>query len=158
MTSSTTNVAPKISELQENLTPETVYAVKTFMSYLAKENLSGIVKVLLYGSRARGNFDADSDIDMAVVFEGPVQNSDERFALQMPLSKIRGIAMRETAMTVSAIALWEEELREPEKQKNPAFYHNVNQDGIDAETIMSLRCQLRQGVFRFRKKGIPFSL
>ena len=63
MTGLTTTAAPDISELEKKLAPETVHAVKTFMSYLAEENLPGIVKVLLYGSRARGSYQPESDID-----------------------------------------------------------------------------------------------
>lgn len=136
MTDLMATAAPDISELEKKLTPDTIHAVKTFMSYLAKENLPGIVKVLLYGSRARGSYAAESDIDMAVVFKGPAQDDDARYALDKPLSRIRTVAMRETAMTVSAVALWEEELLKPDKQKNPRFYRNVNRDGINAEMIV----------------------
>lgn len=138
MTNLRTDKILHIAELQEKLSPDTVHAVKTFMSYLAKKELSGIVKVLLYGSRARGDHHSDSDIDMAVVFAGPAQDDAQRYELQKPLSSARSVAMREsdTDITISAIALWEEELLKPEKQKNPRFFHNVAHDGIDTEMII----------------------
>lgn len=128
----------RIVELEQKLSPDTVHAVRTFMTYLSKENVSGIVKVLLYGSRARGEDQPDSDIDMAVVFAGPAQDDAHRYLLQRPLSYARSVAMRETdsPITISAVALWEEELLQPEKQKNPRFYRNVMHDGIDAEMII----------------------
>lgn len=125
-----------LAELQVKLSSETVHAVRTFMSHLTKAKLPGITKVILFGSRARGNYDVESDVDMAVIFSGPVQNNTRRHKLQMQLSDIRSEAMIETSMAVSAIALWDTELQEPEKQKNPRFFHNVNHEGIDAQAIV----------------------
>ncbi len=136
MTSSNSKTPSNTSGPQKELAPETVHAVNTFMAYLAKENLPGITRVLLYGSRARGDFDPESDINLAVIFEGPVLRDDRRFVLQGHLSEIRGDAMSDTAMAVSAFAIWEEELREPDKQGNPALFHNINRDGIDTKDII----------------------
>ncbi len=140
MTSSNTKTPPTTSEPQKELAPETVHAVKTFMAYLAKENLPGITRVLLYGSRARGDFDPESDINLAVVFEAPLQEDDRlalhRLDLQGHLSRIRTVAMRDADIEISAFAIWEKELREPDKHGNPAFFHNINRDGIDTKDIV----------------------
>ncbi len=141
MTSSNSKTTSTTSEPQKELAPETVHAVNTFMAYLAKENLPGITRVLLYGSRARGDFDPESDINLAVIFETPVQEDDRNLALrrldlQRHLSGIRGDAMSDTEMEVFAFAIWEEELREPDKHTNPALFHNINRDGIDTKDIV----------------------
>ncbi len=136
MTSSNSKTTSTTSEPQKELAPETVHAVNTFMAYLAKENLPGITRVLLYGSRARGDFDPDSDINLAVIFEGPVLRDDRRFVLQGHLSRIRTVAMRDADIEISAFAIWEEELREPDKQGTPALFHNINRDGIDTKDIV----------------------
>ncbi len=136
MTSSNTKTTSTTSEPQKELAPETVHAVKTFMAYLAKENLPGITRVLLYGSRARGDFDPESNVNLAVVFEAPGQEDDPRFALQQLLSRIRTVAMRDADIEISAFAIWEKELREPDKHRNPAFFHNINRDGIDTKDIV----------------------
>ncbi len=136
MTSSNSKTTSNTSEPQNKLAPETVHAVNTFMAYLAKENLPGITRVLLYGSRARGDFDPESDINLAVVFEGPVLRDDRRFDLQKHLSEMSSDVMFDTEMVVSAFAIWEEELRESDKQGNPALFHNINRDGIDAKDIV----------------------
>ncbi len=136
MTSSNSITTSTTSEPQKELAPETIRAVNTFMAYLAKENLPGITRVLLYGSRARGDFSPESDINLAVVFEGPVQDDDRRFALQQPLSEISSDIMFDSEMEVFAFAIWEEELREPDKQGNSALFHNINRDGIDTKDIV----------------------
>ena len=104
------------------------------MRHLSPVGLPGISRILLYGSRARGDYQADSDVDIAVVFAGAAHVPYDRFKMQMQLSGIRTLAIIDTGIEVSAICLWEDEFRYPEKQNNPAFYHNVVADGILLET------------------------
>ena len=101
------------------------------MTHLAEAKLPDISRVLLYGSRSRGEYQAGSDVDIAVVLVGNNPGADARHDLQMLLSEIRSRAMIQTNMPVSAIVVWDAELREPEKQRNPDFYRNVRVDGID---------------------------
>ena len=44
---------------------DTKRAVGSFMTHLADAKLPAISRVLLYGSRARGDYQADSDVDIA---------------------------------------------------------------------------------------------
>lgn len=101
------------------------------MTHLAEAKFPDISRVLLYGSRSRGEYQADSDVDIAVVLVGNNPGIDTRHDLQMLLSEVRSRAMIQTNMPVSAIVIWDAELREPEKQRNPDFYRNVRVDGID---------------------------
>lgn len=110
---------------------DTKRAVGSFMTHLADAKLPAISRVLLYGSRARGDYQADSDVDIAVVLAGGNPGGDVRYDLQMLLSEVRSRAMLHTNMPVSAIVIWDAELREPDKQRNPTFYRNVRVDGID---------------------------
>ena len=109
---------------------DTKRAVNSFMTHLADAKLPAISRVLLYGSRARGDYQADSDVDIAVVLAGGNPGGDTRYDLQMMLCEVRSRAMLHTNMPVSAIVIWDAELREPDKQRNPAFYHNVRGEGI----------------------------
>lgn len=113
------------------LDPDTSRAVNSFMTHLAEAKLPDVSRVLLYGSRSRGEYQADSDVDIAVVLVGNNPGTDARHDLQMLLSEVRSRAMIQTNMPVSAIVIWDAELREPEKQRNPDFYRNVRVDGID---------------------------
>ena len=51
-----------------------------YVDYL-KQNNFDIVKALLFGSYARGNFNNDSDIDLAIVFK----EIDDKFKIQVKL-------------------------------------------------------------------------
>ena len=113
-----------------DLDQDTRTAVNAFVEHLAPVGLPGISRLLLYGSRARGDYQADSDVDIAVVFVGAAPVPYERFKLLMQLSDIRTLARIDTDIEVSSICLWEDEFRYPEQQNNPAFYHNVVADGI----------------------------
>ena len=61
--------------------------IRAFLSRLEDESLPPVSRCILYGSYARGHFDEDSDVDLAVVFPGeppPIPGhrfvSDGRFA------------------------------------------------------------------------------
>ncbi len=116
---------------QDDLDGDTRSAVSSFMAHLAEVELPDISRVLLYGSRARGDFHAESDIDIAVVLRGANPGGDARYDLQMLLSEVRSRAMLYTKLPVSAIVIWDAELLEPDKQRNPAFYRKLQGDGID---------------------------
>ena len=62
---------------------ETRTAVNSFVEHLAPVGLPGISRLLVYGSRARGDYQADSDVDIAVVFAGAAPVPYERFKLLM---------------------------------------------------------------------------
>ena len=117
-----------------DLDQDTKTAVNSFVRHLSQVGLPGISRILLYGSRARGDYQADSDVDIAVVLAGAAPVKRARFNLLMQLSDIRTLAIIDTGIAVSAICLWEDEIRYPKKQNNPAFYHNVVADGILLET------------------------
>ena len=130
MTTLMTNNALPVNT-SNRLDSDTRRAVSSFMTHLAEAKLPNISRVLLYGSRSRGEYQADSDVDIAVVLVGNNPGTDTRHDLQMLLSEVRSRTMIQTNMPVSAIVLWDAELREPEKQRNPDFYRNVRVDGIE---------------------------
>ena len=121
---------PVTVDTPSSLDNDTKRAVNSFMTHLADAKLPAVSRVLLYGSRARGDYHADSDVDIAVVLTGGNPGGDARYDLQMLLSEVRSRAMLHTNMSVSAIVVWDAELREPDKQRNPAFYRNVRGEGI----------------------------
>ena len=57
---------------------------KKYVDFLRKKN-PGIKKVYLFGSYAKGIFNVDSDIDLAIVFE----NLTDTFDTQVELMKLR---------------------------------------------------------------------
>ena len=107
------------------------------MARLADVALPGISRILLYGSRARGDNQADSDIDIAVVLAGSDPGDGTQFNLLMRLADISSRLMIEMdrPVDVAAIIVWENEFLEPDKQYNPYFYRNVLADGIEIQAI-----------------------
>ena len=103
------------------LDPATQAAVRVFLTFIAESDLPPVVRVLLYGSHARGDNRADSDIDLAVVLRGDAPPRSERRVLRRKLSFLSSDAM----------LLWESMLDEPDKTASSAFYHNVLTDGVE---------------------------
>ena len=79
-----------------DLDQDTRTAVNSFVEHLSPVGLPGISRLLLYGSRARGDYREDSDVDIAVVFAGAAPVSYDRFKLLMQLSDIRTLAIIDT--------------------------------------------------------------
>ena len=116
-----------------DISSETKQAVELFMAGLQELDLPPVSKVLLYGSRARGGHQHDSDVDMAVVLEGSNPGDDTKHRLTMLLAEVSSKTMQDTAhlVDVSANIIWEDQLHKPEKQRNPDYYQNLMTDGIE---------------------------
>ena len=85
-----------------------------------------IVKIVLYGSYARGTFDAESDIDIAAIVKG------EREELQRKLREVWVLSSDleleyETILSPTVIPY-----EEFEKYRNALpYYRNIEEEGID---------------------------
>ena len=90
-----------------DLKPDIRDAVGVFLTLLEQSDLPPVAKVLLYGSHARGEQHADSDIDIAVVLRGDAPPRSERRVLRRKLSYLRSDAMLESLQPLSAMLLWE---------------------------------------------------
>ena len=114
-----------------DLKPDIRDAVGVFLTHLERSDLPPVARVLLYGSHARGEAHAESDIDLAVVLAGDAPPRSERSELRWKLSYLRADAIQETLQPLSAVLLWESMLDEPDKTPSRGFYHNVLTDGVD---------------------------
>ena len=119
-----------------DLDEETRHAVETFTAELRAADLPGLSRILLYGSRARGDHDRWSDIDIAVVLAGSDPRGEARRALNERLWDISWKIRTASGdrFDVACHAVWEDDLSQPEKRKNPVFYRNVLADGIEINT------------------------
>lgn len=97
-------------------------------AFLAK--IGGMYEVsaaFLFGSRARGDFRADSDADVAILIQGPHPGRMDA-ALQM--ADVAFDVMMETGVLIEAIPLWDDEWAHPERFANPALIENIRREGV----------------------------
>lgn len=105
----------------------TAKAVTAFLNQITSKY--PVSRAILFGSRARGTFRADSDADIAVLLRGaPGQRVD--IALGMADIAFDVLLETETGVLVEALPLWEEEWDHPECFTNPALIENIQREGV----------------------------
>lgn len=120
---------PRLSELDAR----TQEAVQLFISSLDTGSLPTMSRAILYGSRARGDHRDDSDVDIMLVFAG----SEPDYDTQVQVCNAMADAQHQTndalqaGVEVTSFVYWQDEFDNPDKQRNPDFYHNVLADGVD---------------------------
>jgi predicted nucleotidyltransferase len=105
--------------------PDVERAIILFLDALRKDY--AVDSVRLYGSRARGDFQPDSDVDLAVVLRGP---RGDIWKTAQALANITFDVLGETGVAVSALPLWHDDLEHPERAMNPALIRSIQRDGI----------------------------
>ena len=99
--------------------------IDIFLARLHAALLPPLSRVLLYGSQARGEANADSDVDLAIVLEGADPGDDTIFTLFDRLTDMQVKVDMETSRPVSPMIVWEQSLDQPENTYNPDFYRPV---------------------------------
>lgn len=107
------------------LDPATEQAARAFLHEL--KGKYPVVEGILYGSRARGDNQPDSDADIAVILRG---ERGDRAAASLDMAGIAFYVMLKTGVMVQALPLWEDELRQPETFSNPVLTKIILRDGI----------------------------
>lgn len=90
-----------------------------------------IAGAILFGSRARGHFRPNSDLDMAVLLREP---STDRVSAALGMADIAFEVLLETGILVEALPLWLNEWEHPEQFHNPALIQNIQHEGIRLDT------------------------
>ena len=103
---------------------DTEAAVRRFLALIAPRY--DIEAAILYGSRARGTHNEDSDADLAVLLRG---DPDFRAAL-MDMAGVAFDVLLETDILISALSISLDEWENPDDYSNPALLHNIRREGI----------------------------
>ena len=86
-----------------------------------------VAQAILFGSRARGNHRADSDLDLAVVLKG--QRGDF-LDTKLDMAGVAFDVLMDTGILVQPFPLWHDDLAHPERFINPALIRSIAADGI----------------------------
>ena len=126
----------KVCEDAANVTAQridgaTVEAVNAFVRALAPAALPPIAHILLFGSRARGDFGEESDVDVAVVLAR--RGGTTRMQIDREVRKQTYQARADFDFAVSPIVLWQDSLADPDSTDNPVFYRSIAREGIEWE-------------------------
>ena len=101
---------------------EVLALIREFHERLAALYGDRLRGVYLYGSYARGEADEDSDIDVAIVLDGPMDRSEERWRTNDIASEL---SLREDCL-LNTVFLSEDEFR----QRPFAIHRSISREGV----------------------------
>lgn len=105
------------------LTAEVETALATLKGGLREIYGPRLKKLILYGSQARGGAGTDSDIDVAVILDGPIRVGQEI----VRTSHLRQRINLDSEQLVSLLYLTPETLRDGQR----LIYRSIRQDGVE---------------------------
>ena len=86
-----------------------------------------VTRALLFGSRARQGFGAESDADVAVFLSGaPLPYARTKLSM----ADIAYDVLLETGVLIQPLPIWEEQWAHPEAHANPRLLLNIAREGI----------------------------
>jgi len=94
------------------------------------EKLGGrfeVTQLILFGSRARGDYHAESDADVALILRG---SPGDFLETKLSMAGIAFDVLLETDVLIQALPVWESEWEEPARYSSPTLLQNIARDGI----------------------------
>jgi uncharacterized protein len=105
--------------------PDAEDAVRRFLSRIAgRYDMAG---ALLYGSRARGAYRPDSDVDVAVLLRGERQRL---LPATLAMADVAYDVLLETGINIAPLPIWTDEWENPDTYSNPALLRNIAREGV----------------------------
>jgi predicted nucleotidyltransferase len=95
----------------------------------------GLVQLVLFGSRSRGEARSDSDIDIAVV----LRELRDRRAARNRLADLAYDAIAETGTDIQTVSVSLDEWEHPDHHTNPALIRAIKREGANVETFQDPR-------------------
>ena len=109
----------------KSIDPVTEETVRRFLDLIRKRY--DVAAAILYGSRARGTHDHESDADVAVILRGEHQR---RLPVKLDMVDSAHDVMLDTGVHVSPYPIWADEWEYPENCPNPELLENIRREGI----------------------------
>lgn len=107
------------------MTPDERTALDAFVAAVRAHYGARLVDVLVFGSRARGDATADSDVDLAII----LQDGNWRFwSEKMALSDFVHDALVESGLYIQAWPIRLAEWSSPSANRNPRFIEDIKRD------------------------------
>lgn len=104
---------------------ETERAVRLFIDRIGSQN--DLAGAYLFGSRARGTHQPDSDADVAVLLRG----EHGRFLqTKLAMADIAFDVLLDTGINISPLPVWLDEWEHPETYSNPGLLANIAREGV----------------------------
>ena len=119
----------KVTNLR-NLQPQERKAILALLEILEKELLHSIRHVVLFGSKARGDSDAESDIDLLIVVE------EYSWALEKEITRLTTQADYAHNVVLSDHIIGKARFEQMAARREP-LYCNLEREGIDLWTLES---------------------
>jgi predicted nucleotidyltransferase len=104
---------------------DTEKAVRRFLGLIADRY--DIADAILFGSRARGTHDQDSDADLAVILRSYNQPEIE---ILRDMSDTAYDVLLETGIDISPLPLLMDEWKQPDTYTNPELLRNIAKEGV----------------------------
>jgi len=99
-------------------------AVIQFGRRLAKHY--AVKQLILFGSRARGDYHKESDADVAVILKGPAGDFLET---KLAMAGIAFDNLVDTGVLIQALPIWESQWTDPATYDNPELLVNIATEG-----------------------------
>ena len=114
------------ADISEAMSPLARRALDLFGNATRDAYGDGLVQIVLFGGRSRGEARSDSYIDVAVI----LRELRDRRADRDRLADIAYDAIVETSMDIQTVPISMDEWEHPEQHTNPALIHAIKRDGI----------------------------
>jgi len=109
----------------DRLDAKTLDAVSAFKGKVS--SLYQVEETWLFGSRARGDFRADSDADVAVILRDPPGDFVET---KLAMADLAFDVMLESGVVVQPMPIWRSAWDDPDSHSNPALIRSIRGEGI----------------------------
>ncbi|WP_339807075.1 nucleotidyltransferase domain-containing protein [uncultured Marinobacter sp.] len=86
-----------------------------------------VIQLILFGSRARGDYHSESDVDVAVILQGEPGDFVET---KLEMARRAFDVLVQTGIRIQPFPIWEAEWREPTKHSNPDLLTNITREGL----------------------------